>query len=80
MDIDVLIRFLGWCLVVNLAILSVTLVSLVLFRETIISIHSQLFNLQQKTLSSAYFTYIAVYKLFVLFFNLVPYLVLNMMY
>lgn len=71
--------FFGWCSVINIGILMLTSISLTLFRTSITNIHAKLMQVEAKTLPSLYFNYLANYKIFVLVFNLVPYLALKMM-
>lgn len=80
MEIEVLCNILGWLLILNATILSVSAVLLLLFRQQTLSIHSQLFQVEQKALNLLYLQYFALYKLLIIFFNLVPYLVLKLVY
>lgn len=77
MDIVSVTSFFGWCSVINIGILSFTALFLMLFKDSLVAIHSQLFNLEQKVLLSIYFKYIAGYKVLILMFNLVPYVALK---
>ncbi|ATC98160.1 hypothetical protein PSPO_a1023 [Pseudoalteromonas spongiae UST010723-006] len=54
------------------------MVIFLLFRSTIVSIHSQLFNVEHKALNVVYIQYFAFYKILIVFFNLVPYLTLKL--
>ncbi|QBG36447.1 DUF6868 family protein [Litorilituus sediminis] len=71
--------FFGWCSLINIGILMLTTISLTLFRTSISKIHAKLMQVEEKTLPSLYFNYLANYKVLILVFNLVPYLVLKMM-
>lgn len=71
--------FLAWSLVINIGLLIFSTLLLVVFRDFISSFHGKLFSLEQKDVLRAYFQFIAQYKLLIIFFNLVPYLVLRMM-
>lgn len=74
MSIEQVTSFLGWATVVNCVIVSVSMVVFLLFRSAIISIHSQLFNVENKALNVVYIQYFAFFKVLIVFFNLVPYL------
>lgn len=78
MSIDQIITFLGWATIANCLIVSVSMVIFLLFRSTIVSIHSQLFNVEHKALNVVYIQYFAFYKILIVFFNLVPYLSLKL--
>ncbi|MFH6954583.1 MULTISPECIES: DUF6868 family protein [Pseudoalteromonas] len=78
MSIDQITTFLGWATIANCLIVSVSMVIFLLFRSTIVSIHSQLFNVEHKALNVVYIQYFAFYKILIVFFNLVPYLTLKL--
>jgi len=42
--------------------------------------HGGMFNLNKEDLGRAYFGYIALYKILIIVFNLVPYIVLKIIY
>ncbi|MCH9739364.1 MAG: hypothetical protein K0U38_00785 [Epsilonproteobacteria bacterium] len=75
---EVLTTFLGWSTVINIVLLMMTTIAITQFRESIVKIHSELFNLQKEDLGRAYFGYIAIYKILIIVFNLVPYVALKM--
>lgn len=77
MSSEQIVSFLGWATVINLIILSVSAVLLLLFRQSIVTIHSQLFNVEHKSLNLLYVQYFAFYKVLIVFFNLVPYVILK---
>ncbi|MDE3271186.1 DUF6868 family protein [Pseudoalteromonas sp. G4] len=77
MAIEQIVSFLGWSTIVNMVILSVSAVLLLLFRQSIVTIHSQLFNVEHKALNLLYVQYFAFYKVLIVFFNLVPYVILK---
>jgi len=70
-------KFLGWCSLINMGLLMLSTIFLVLFRGPISRIHSKLFQLSESDLSSAYFQYLAQFKIAVLVFNIVPYIALR---
>lgn len=77
MNIESLTAFLGWCTLVNFSLLVLATVILVLFKDLAAGIHSKLLGLDRDELQSEYFRYLANYKLMVVVFNLVPWLVLR---
>jgi len=72
-------EFLGWCSVINLGILIVAAIAVVLFRGPVSSIHSKMFDLDNRDLSRAYFQYLAHYKIAIIVFNIAPYFALKLM-
>ena len=76
---DTLISFLGWATLINIGFLMFATLALVLFKNSITVLHGSLFGLEQDDLKRAYFQYLAQYKIVIVMFNLVPYLVLRFM-
>jgi hypothetical protein len=79
MNIEVITEFFGWCLVINAGLLVFTTVILLLAQNWAAKIHSKMFNLKEEDLKRAYFNYVALYKMLLIVFNLVPYVALKLM-
>ncbi len=77
MDIVQLLAFLGWMTVLNFGLLLITSIMFILFKDTILKIHSKIFSLNADDLSPMYLGFIARYKVLIIVFNLVPYLALR---
>ena len=77
--IATLTELLGWATVINVCILIVASISVMLMRNSMISLHGKMFGLDSTDLSRAYFQYIAQYKIAIFVFNLVPYIALKIM-
>ena len=73
-----LIEFLGWSTLINFVFLLFSTLTITFFREPIIKIHTELFNLNKEDLGRAYFNYIAIYKILIIVFNFVPYIALKL--
>lgn len=69
--------FLGWATLIHLILLTIITACLILFRRWVVSIHSAMFNLEEKDLTNAYFQYLANYKILVITFFAVPWIVLR---
>lgn len=78
-SIDTLREFLGWCTVINIAILLVATIFIAFARNSISKIHAKLFKLSESDLSCSYFQFLGQYKLAIYVFNLVPYIALRIM-
>jgi len=76
MNIEKLQEFLFWCLLLNVAIYSVTALASVRLRDFMSRIHEKLFGLRQSTVHKAFYAYLAAYKLLIIVFNFVPWLAL----
>jgi len=78
-SLDSITQFLGWCTVINMAILSIIALFVMTMRGTAIRMHSRMFGINEADLPLIYYQYMANYKLAMLVLNLVPYLALKMM-
>ncbi|MGK0241040.1 MAG: hypothetical protein ACI92G_004531 [Candidatus Pelagisphaera sp.] len=78
MTLEMITTFMGWCLVVNGVMLLVAALAVMAFRAPVMRLHGKLFGLSEDDLARAYFEYFAHYKIIILVFNLVPYLVLKL--
>jgi hypothetical protein len=79
MTMTELANFLGWCTLLNFGLLILASVALMVASKPILAIHGRLMELEPAELSTAYFHYLANYKILILMFNLVPYLALRIM-
>jgi hypothetical protein len=77
MNIETLATFLGWCTLINYALLIVATLVYVAFRELMSGIYSKLFGLASEDFAREYLRYLAYYKILVIVFNLVPWIVLR---
>ena len=79
MTIDSLTSFLGWCSVINIAILVFSTLMMIVMRDFSVKIHSRLFHVDAEALPSLYLQYLVNYKIAVIILNIVPYIVLRIM-
>ena len=63
-SIEMIKEFFGWCSIINISLLTTTVLFLIFFRQFALTIHSNLFNIDETVLNKAYFKYIAQYKNF----------------
>ena len=77
LTLDTLTSLLGWSTLINMGFLMFATLALVLFKNSITILHGSLFGLDPGDLKRAYFQYLAQYKIVIIVFNLVPYLVLR---
>ena len=77
MTLETLTTFLGWSTLINTGFLLLATIALVMFKDSITTLHGSLFGLDPDDLKRAYFQYLAQYKIVIVVFNMVPYLVLR---
>ena len=76
MDITVVKNFLLWCTIINGAMLIFSSIMCVFAGNWIYSMHSKLFGITRDTFNVVIYCFISIYKIFVIIFNLVPYIAL----
>ncbi|EAT11107.1 hypothetical protein HF888_03985 [Bermanella marisrubri] len=79
MNIEQLTEFFGWCLVINIAVMMLSAIAIIIFKEPISAIHSRLTGVEKSNLPSLYFQYLGNYKIAIFVLSLVPYLALKIM-
>ena len=77
MTIDLITTFLGWCAVLNIAVLFIALIGITVMRGFVGGIHTRLFGMSEADMNRAYFSFLSTYKLLTLIFSVVPYLALR---
>ncbi len=79
MTISQLTELLGWASVINVGYLFLATLMFIFMRGTISSIHSKMFEIDEKELSSKYFDFLSNYKIVTLVFMVAPYIALKIM-
>ena len=77
MDIDLLVRFLAWCSVVNCGLLLFWFFAMLIAKDLIFKLQGLIDSLPQERLEELNYMVIGLFKMGVLLFNLTPYLVLR---
>ncbi|HEY9035647.1 MAG TPA: hypothetical protein VIM96_02940 [Pseudomonadales bacterium] len=77
MNLNELTALLGWCSAINIGVLMLATLILGVYRHALMALHGRWFGLNERELQRAYFQYLANYKILIIVFNLVPYLVLR---
>ena len=76
MSLEMLGYLLLWCTVINYAVLLVWFLFLVLAHDWVHRLHGRWFRLTTEQFDSIHYAGMAVYKIGILLFNLVPYVAL----
>jgi len=77
MTLDQLREFLGWCTIINYAVLIYWFIMLVWAHNLVYRAHSRWFRLSEEAFDAMNYGGMGLYKLGIFVFNLVPYLVLR---
>lgn len=79
MSIEMLLDFLAWCTLVNWVILLVWFGIFTLAHDWVYRFHHLYFELSEQQFDASHYTAMAGFKVLIIVFNLVPYLVLRML-
>ncbi len=77
MDMRILQEFLKWSTILNGSILIFSTLLLLVASDFIYSVHGQLFHLPREDFNVVIYSVLGLYKILILTFNLVPYVVLR---
>ena len=78
MDIGLLREFLFWCTVINLGLLLWWFLFVALAHDWTYRMHSRWFKLSPQTFDAIHYAGMALFKIGIVFFNLVPYIALRL--
>lgn len=76
MDITTLKDFFLWCTIINGAMLIFSSLMLMCAKDWIYSMHSKLFSIPREAFNIIIYSFLGVYKIFVISLNLVPFIAL----
>ena len=76
MDIDTVRAFFMWCTILNGALLVVSSIICAFAGGWVYRMHSKWFTISREAFNVAIYSFIGLFKILVLVFNLVPYLAL----
>jgi len=76
--IDQISRFLLWCSIFNAAVLCAWFAAVTLARDWINRLVLRWFRLPQERLETIHYSGMVLYKLLLLFFNIIPYLAIQL--
>ena len=76
MNIYTLTRFFMWCTILNVALLLLSSLMCICAADWAYRIHGKLFSISRETFNVVIYSFIALYKLLVIVFILIPYIAL----
>ena len=76
MDIQTLTTFFMWCTILNVALLLLSSLMCICAGDWAYQIQSKLFSISRETFNVVIYSFIALYKLLVMVFILIPYIAL----
>lgn len=76
MDLNSLQSFLGWCIIINYAILLIWFAFLVTARDWLFGLHAGIFGVEKSVVQAEHFRLFGQFKLLIMIFNIAPWLAL----
>ena len=76
MDIQMLTEFFMWCTVINMSLLAFWSLMFLLAPDMVYRTQSRWFPISRETFNVALYSFLGLFKIVVIVFNLVPYLAL----
>ncbi len=77
MDTQRLTAFFKWCSIINIAVFALSVIVIVAASDFIYLVHGQLFHMPREAFDVALYSFLGLYKISILVFNLVPYVALR---
>lgn len=72
MDIQVLTKFFMWCTILNMGLLFFLFLILAFARDFVYKMHGECFPMPQETFNVVFYSFMGMYKIIVLVFNVIP--------
>lgn len=79
MNIEMLIDFLFWCLMINLGLYVFWVMIFWCAHDWVYRFHSKMFKLSVETFDAVIYGFLGAYKIMMIMFVIVPYVALNLM-
>ena len=77
MNVELLTNFFAYSSLVHFVLLALSSLGILLFRDKITQLHARWFGLDPSDCQLCLYRYLATYKIFFIFFSLVPFIVLK---
>ncbi len=77
MDVRTLTAVFGWCTIINVALFILSAIMFIAAPDFIYNAHGQLFHMPREVFDVVLYSFLGLYKIVILVFNLVPYVALR---
>lgn len=77
MNIETLQAFFMWCSIINIGLLMLTFVLCIFAADWIYAIHSRWFPISRVAFNTILYSFLGIYKMLVLVFNIIPWIALS---
>ena len=75
--LNLIAAILGWCMVINYGILLIWMVFLMSGRIWMYRVHNRWFNIPDQEFNAAHYRLMGQFKLYIMIFNLAPYIAIR---
>lgn len=76
MNIEQLVELFKWMTIINFGIFIISAVLVMILRKMICRMHSKMFGLTEENVAVIMYSYLGIYKIAIIVFNLVPWIAL----
>ena len=76
MTIQALTAFFMWCTIINAALLILSTIMIIPAQDLVYRMHSKWFSISREAFNVAIYSYLGIFKIAILVFNVVPYVAL----
>lgn len=76
MSLEQITELFKWMTMLNVSFLILSFLLVMLLKNIIFKLHAKLFSITEEKVAVATYGYLGMYRLFVIFFNIVPYIAL----
>ncbi len=76
MDVETLRAFFMWCTIINMALLAISFLFCAFAGDLVYRVQCRWFPMPRETFNVVLYSFLGIYKIFLIVFNLVPYVVL----
>jgi hypothetical protein len=77
MDITIVRAFFMWCTIINVALMILTFLISAFAGDWAYKMHSKLYPISRETFNVAIYCFLGLYKIFIIMFNLIPYVAVS---
>jgi len=77
MNLEMLSQFFLWCSVINLAVSLLVFLVVMIGKNQVYRIHSKLFNVSEEKVAETTYSSMTNYKTIIFVFNIIPYIVIQ---
>ncbi len=79
MSIEQLTGLFQWMLIINIGLFALSCLVVILCKDMVEKMHGQMFGLEGRDIRIAIYAFLGAYKIFIIVFNLSPYIALRML-